>query len=43
MLLVEVETIVGRRLRSIIAASMWLREAGDRASHLSVVVIIARG
>lgn len=43
MLLVEVEAIVCRWLRSIIAASMWLREAGDGASHLSVVVIIAGG
>lgn len=43
MLLIEVEAVVCRRLRSIIAASMRLREAGDGASHLSVVVIIAGG
>jgi hypothetical protein len=43
MLLVKVKTIVGRGLRSVIAPRVVLREAGDRASHLPSVIIIARG
>lgn len=43
MLLVKIKTIISRWLRSIIAASMRLREASDRASHLPVMVIIAWG
>lgn len=40
MLLVKVESIVGRRLRSVIAG---LRIARDRASHLPIVVVVAGG
>lgn len=41
MLLVKVETIVCRRLRSVIAAG--LRIARDRASHLPIMVVVAGG
>lgn len=41
MLLVEVESIVCRRLRSVIAAG--LRIARDRASHLAIMVVVAGG
>lgn len=41
MLLVKVESIIRRRLRSVIAAG--LRIARDRASHLPIMVVIARG
>lgn len=40
MLLVKVESIVCRRLRSVIAG---LRIARDRASHLPIVVVVAGG
>jgi hypothetical protein len=45
MLLVKVESIIRRRLGSVIAASVRarLREARDRASHLPIVVIVAGG
>jgi hypothetical protein len=41
VLLVKVESIVCRRLRSVIAAG--LRIARDRASHLPIVVVVAGG
>lgn len=41
MLLVKVESIIRRRLRSVIAAG--LRIARDRASHLPIMIIVAGG
>jgi hypothetical protein len=41
MLLVKIESIICRRLRSIIAAG--LRIARDRTSHLPIMVVVAGG